>query len=166
MRRMYSVRTFIEIAEKLKTRIPDFNLTTDIIVGFPGETEADFQETCKVSKDIGFSHIHTFKYSVRNGTRAARMEDQIPEKIKNKRSKIIRDLSMQNRFGYFNRMMGNEQTVLTEKSRKGIIKGYGEHFIPVSIEEEIPENSFVRVKLIGIENSKEPIMIGTSLSDN
>ena len=166
MRRMYSVRTFMEICEKLKNRNPDFNLTTDIIVGFPGETETDFQETCKVSKDIGFSHIHTFKYSVRNGTRAARMEDQIPEKIKNQRSKIIRDLSIQNRLDYFKRMLGNEQTVLTEKSRKGIIKGYGEHFIPVSIEEEIPENSFIKVKLIGIESSKEPIMIGTSLSNN
>ena len=103
---------------------------------------------------------------MRNGTRAARMEDQIPEKIKNQRSKIIRDLSIQNRLDYFKRMLGNEQTVLTEKSRKGIIKGYGEHFIPVSIEEEIPENSFIKVKLIGIESSKEPIMIGTSLSNN
>ena len=163
---MYSVRTFMEICEKLKNRNPDFNLTTDIIVGFPGETETDFQETCKVSKDIGFSHIHTFTYSVRNGTRAARMEDQVPEKIKNQRSKIIRDLSTQNRLDYFSQMLGNEQTVLTEKSRKGIIKGYGENFIPVSIEEKIPGNSFVKVKLIGIDNSKEPIMVGTPLSNN
>lgn len=159
MRRMYSVKSFIEITEKLKKRIPDFNFTTDIIVGFPDETEEDFQDTCRVSKEIGFSHIHTFKYSIRDTTRAARMDEQVEEKVKNQRSKIIRDLSYQNRLEYFNRMLGKKQIVLTEKSRLGLAKGYGEHFIPVHIDEKIQRNNFINVKLTGINKTNDPVMM-------
>ncbi len=159
MRRMYTVKSFMEITKKLKKRIPDFNFTTDIIVGFPGETEEDFQDTCRVSNEIGFSHIHTFKYSIRDTTRAARMDNQVEEKVKNQRSKIIRDLSYQYRLEYFNRMLGKEQTVLTEKSRLGLAKGYGEHFIPVHIDEKIQRNNFVKVKLTGINKTNDPVMI-------
>lgn len=164
MRRMYTVKSFTEIAEKLKKRISDFNLTTDIIVGFPGETENDFQETCTVSKDLGFSHIHTFKYSIRDNTRAARIEDQVPEKIKNQRSTIIRNVSLQNRLEYYRRMLGKEQIVLTEKSRSGMAKGYGEHYIPVHIEKKIPRNSYVKVKLNGIDTTKDPVMLANLIS--
>ncbi len=77
MRRMYTAKEFEEIATKLKTDYPQFNLTTDIIVGFPGESEEDFNKTAELAKKIGFGHIHTFKYSVRKGTRAERMPEQI-----------------------------------------------------------------------------------------
>ena len=56
------------------------------MVGFPGETEEDFEDTCKVIREVGFSHVHTFKYSIRQGTRAERMPDQVPEKMKQQRS--------------------------------------------------------------------------------
>ena len=164
MRRMYSVNDFSRMAEKLKSRYPDFNLTTDIIAGFPGETEEDFNETCKISRELGFSHIHTFKYSVRNGTKAARMEDQIPEKIKTARSKIIRDISLKNRLAYFKRMTGKEQLVLTERSRSGIIRGYGENYIPVNINAAFNKNQFVKVKLDGIKEGDDPEMIGSPIS--
>jgi threonylcarbamoyladenosine tRNA methylthiotransferase MtaB len=86
MRRQYTVDEFKTMVHKIKKKIPDFNFTTDIMVGFPGETEEDFQETCKVSEQLGFSHVHTFKYSIRKGTRAERMPDQVHEKIKTERS--------------------------------------------------------------------------------
>ncbi len=164
MRRMYSVKDFSRMAEKLKGRYPDFNLTTDIIVGFPGETEEDFNKTWKISRELGFSHIHTFKYSVRNGTKAARMEDQVPEKIKTIRSKIIRDISLKNKLEYFERMLGKEQLVLTERSRSGIIKGYGENYIPVNLNSPLSRNQFVKVKLEGIKEGDEPEMIGKVIS--
>ncbi len=163
MRRMYSVKEFIQMAEKLKNKHPDFNLTTDIIVGFPGEMEEDFQESCKVSRDIGFSHIHTFKYSVRNGTKAARMENQIPEKIKTERSRIIRDISLKNRVAYFEKMTGKEQIVLTESPKSGVSRGYGENYIPVNIETKLRSNQFVKVRLSGIQKGDEPEMIGEYL---
>ena len=77
MRRAYTLPSYMEIVEQLRTRHPLFNFTTDIMVGFPGETEQDFEATCNVIREVGFSHVHTFKYSRREGTRAARMEEQV-----------------------------------------------------------------------------------------
>jgi threonylcarbamoyladenosine tRNA methylthiotransferase MtaB len=160
MRRMYSVQTFVKMTENLKSQNPDFNLTTDIIVGFPGETEKDFEDTIRICHEIGFSHIHTFKYSIRQGTLAARLEDQIPEKVKNIRSEIIRNISLNNKLKYFKGMVDKEQTVLTERSRKGLVKGYGENYIPVTINGNIPGNSFQKIKLTGIIGDNEPEMTG------
>ncbi len=71
--------------EKIKARYHHFNLTTDIIVGFPGETDEEFGESAKIAKELGFSHIHTFKYSVRNWNQATRMPNQIADKIKSEK---------------------------------------------------------------------------------
>lgn len=160
MRRMYTVKTFIGMTERLRTLYPDFNLTTDIIVGFPGESEKDFKDSCRLSKEIGFSHIHTFKYSVRDGTRAARLENQVSEKIKSTRSKIIRQISLENRMAYFQKMLGKEQLILTERTRKGSTKGYGQNYIPIVLDHKHARNEFVQTRLTGITGDKEPVMIG------
>ena len=160
MRRMYTVKTFTGMAERLKSLYPDFNLSTDIIVGFPGESEKDFKESCNVSKEIGFSHIHTFKYSVRNGTRAAKMENQVPEKIKSTRSEIIRQISLENKMAYFQKMLGKEQLMLTERTRKGSTKGYGQNFIPIVLDHKHSNNKFVQARLTGITDDKEPVIKG------
>ncbi len=70
------------------------------MVGFPGETDDDFEATCRVIRQAGFSHVHTFKYSIRRGTRAERMEDQVPEKVKQSRSSIIREIATENKLQY------------------------------------------------------------------
>ena len=160
MKRMYSVKTFLGMTESLKTLYPDFNLTTDIIVGFPGESEKDFEESCSVSREIGFSHIHTFKYSVRNGTRAARLENQVPEKIKSSRSEIIRQISLENRMAYFQKMLGKDQLILTERSKKGSTKGYGQNYIPIVLDHKHSRNEFVQTRLMGITDDKEPVIKG------
>ena len=149
MRRMYNLSTYMKIVEKFRKTFPDFNFTTDIIVGFPGESGEDFQETVKIAGEIGFSHIHTFKYSVRQGTRAERMPDQIPEKIKNQRSAVIRDISEANKIAYHQKFIGQSQRVLIEKiNAKGIAKGYGEHYIPVEFKAiDSSKNSFVDVNI-------------------
>jgi threonylcarbamoyladenosine tRNA methylthiotransferase MtaB len=132
MRRQYSVDDFRIMVSKILNRIPDFNFTTDIMVGFPGETESEFRETCKVAEEIGFSHIHTFKYSVRKGTRAERMPNQVQEKVKTERSLIIRDIAENNKKKYRSSFIGKTQKVLVEKIDKtGFAKGYGEHYFPV-----------------------------------
>lgn len=132
MRRMYDRKRFSTIVEQFKTQYPAFNFTTDLIVGFPGETDEDFQESLDAVSTFGFSHVHTFKYSVRKGTRAERMDNHIPEKIKNLRSAQIRELSDQNRSRYLSGFIGSKQTVLIESiDSKGIAKGYGEHYVPV-----------------------------------
>jgi len=132
MRRMYNVRSFMDIVENFKHIHPEFNFTTDIIVGFPNETEEDFQKTIDIAKQAAFSHIHTFRYSVRNGTRAEKMDNHIPEKIKAERSKIIRDISAENKKRYYQEMTGKSQRVLIERiDKEGYARGYGQHYIPV-----------------------------------
>jgi threonylcarbamoyladenosine tRNA methylthiotransferase MtaB len=164
MRRMYTVDSFMEIVNKIRGRYPDFNFTTDIIVGFPGETEDDFLESTKLSREAGFGHIHTFKYSVRKSTRAERMPDQIPEKVKTERSEIIRLLAEEEKRKYRQSMIGKEQTVLVEKIVKGRARGYGEHYIPVKFPAgNVAANEFVKVKLVGLEEGDEPFLTGVVL---
>jgi len=162
MRRMYTAKEFEEIALKLKTDYPDFNLTTDIIVGFPGETEEDFQKTVELSKKIGFGHVHTFKYSLRKGTRAERLPDQIPEKVKTQRSEIIRKLVDQTKLNYRKSFIDKSQTVLIEKIDKdGFATGYGENYVPVLIKQtNLQKNTFCKVKIENITGDEEPVLIG------
>jgi len=161
MRRMYTVKGFNEIVVKVRSRYPDFNFTTDIIVGFPGETDEDFQQTVGLSKKIGFGHIHTFKYSVRNGTRAERMPEQISEKLKTRRSEIIRLVGEEEKRKYRNSMIGKQQTVLVEKIIDGIAQGYGENYLPVKFPAEgVSSNEFVKVVLTALEKGDDPFLIG------
>jgi len=106
MRRMYDVEQFRKTIRQFRAVYPDFNFTTDIIVGFPGETEEEFRQTLDAVNEFSFSHVHTFKYSVRNGTRAERLENQIPEKIKIERSAKVRHLSDENRHKYYQSLIG------------------------------------------------------------
>lgn len=152
MRRHYTAVEFKNMCERIKTAIPDFNITTDLIVGFPGETEEDFLESAELCREIGFSHIHTFKYSVRNGTKAATMPNQIPEKIKTERSAVIRNISSENKKRYFEQMIGKQQKMLIERiSSDGIAQGYGENYIPMRLKgKHLEKNTFVDVIVDGI----------------
>jgi threonylcarbamoyladenosine tRNA methylthiotransferase MtaB len=89
MGRNYAMKDYMDIVRALKGRDPLFGLTTDIIVGFPGETESDFQRSVEAVREAGFSHVHVFRYSKRPGTRAAEMPDQIPEHIKRRRAERL-----------------------------------------------------------------------------
>ena len=162
MRRMYTTRSFMEIVEKFRLHMPDFNFTTDVIVGFPGESEKDFLKTARIAREVRFSHIHTFRYSRRKGTRAERMEDQVEEKIKSERSEIIRKISENNRILYMNSMLGKRQRVLVEKvDAKEIAHGYGEHYLPVNFQTNDPrKNSFQHVTLEQVDASETPTMKG------
>jgi threonylcarbamoyladenosine tRNA methylthiotransferase MtaB len=163
MRRQYTVDQFIGMVNKIKSRKPDFNFTTDIIVGFPGETEEDFFDTCRLADEIGFSHIHTFKYSVRKGTRAERLPDHLPEKIKNERSAIIREQAEKNKRTYRSSFIGKNQTVLVEKiDSRGFAHGYGEHYVPVRFkaDELTSVKNFRSVKISGLDKGNDPELVG------
>jgi len=163
MRRMYSGKLFESMTQKLREEVSDFNITTDIIVGFPGETETDFQDSLSMSKRINFGHIHTFKYSVRKGTRAERLPDQINGAIKTERSEVVRKLSEEMRAQYRRSFIGKEQIVLVERiNEEGFATGYGEHYIPVLIREKgLKTNTFYKVSLTALEQGKdEPVVVG------
>ena len=149
MNRHYTVGQFREMCQRIKTLRPDFNLTTDIIVGFPGETEQTFKESCGFAKEIGFSHIHTFKYSVRTGTKAATMPDQVPESIKTERSEVMRQISLENKTKYFEMMQGKPQRMLIERiDSRDIARGYGENYIPIiTTGKDLEKNTFINIRL-------------------
>ena len=161
MRRMYTLSEFRSLVDKFRNRHPDFNLTTDIIVGFPGETALDFQSTCNVVKDIGFSHIHTFKYSRRKGTRADRMPDQVPEKVKSERSEHIRQIGEENKRKYRSSLLGKTERVLVEKTGDGSARGYGEHYVPVRFPSgQAEKNRIYPVIIKGIRDGADPDLSG------
>lgn len=166
MRRQYTVGQFKAMVDRVKSLFPDFNFTTDIIAGFPGETEEDFQDSCSMAEAIGFSHIHTFKYSVRKGTRAERLPDHIPEKVKNERSAVIRELSEKHKRIYRESFIGKKQKVLVERiNEKGIASGYGEHYIPVMFKanKKTKRNDFQEVIITGIEAGEDPNLLAKSI---
>lgn len=161
MRRFYTFEQYMNIVSAFRKAYSQFNFTTDIIVGFPGETKAEFMDTCNIVKEIGFSHIHTFKYSRRTGTRADRMEDQIPEKIKNYRSEVIREIADEMKLDYRKQFLRKEQRLLVERNNsKGGARGYGEHYLPLVVKDQkLERNTFERVKITGILDDTEKTMV-------
>ena len=161
MRRMYSTRSFMDIVETFRKEMPDFNFTTDVIVGFPGESEDDFAETARLVKEAQFSHIHTFRYSRRKGTRADRLEEQIEERIKAERSEIIRQISEENRLDYMFSMVGKTERILIEKvNDKGMAQGYGEHYLPIQFSAPLrTKNIFQDVVLEKVNPADPPLII-------
>jgi threonylcarbamoyladenosine tRNA methylthiotransferase MtaB len=119
MRRKYTVEEFAEKITRIRQAMPDVAITTDIIVGFPGETEQQFQAGYAFMKQIGFSEMHVFPYSKRSGTPAARMEDQIDEEEKNRRVHELIDLSETMQVAYAEKFVGTTVEVIPEREVKG-----------------------------------------------
>lgn len=136
MRRMYSVKDYMKIVENVRKKDPLFNFTTDVIVGFPGETEQEFADTMKLSKEVGFGHMHIFKYSVRQNTRAARMPEQVNEKIKTERSRRMHELAAKLQKDYRATFDNTEQRILVEKWENGMASGYNGYYVPMQFASE------------------------------
>ncbi|MCF8294809.1 MAG: tRNA (N(6)-L-threonylcarbamoyladenosine(37)-C(2))-methylthiotransferase MtaB [Bacteroidales bacterium] len=163
MRRMYTARGFKEMVDAIRQRRADVNLTTDIIVGFPGESDEDFQETLDFVQEARFSHVHTFKFSIRDGTRAARMDEQVPEKVKTSRSEQVRLLAEANKRQFRSSLIGKTQRLIIEKEGPQLSMGTGEHLIPVKLKGRFPKNSWQLVRITGIENSNDPALWGEAI---
>ncbi|MFW5800596.1 MAG: tRNA (N(6)-L-threonylcarbamoyladenosine(37)-C(2))-methylthiotransferase MtaB [Spirochaeta sp.] len=155
MRRMYSYDEYHRICTELRKRYPGFNITTDIIIGFPGETEEDFERTCIAVRENQFGHVHLFPYSKRHGTRAERMPGHLPAKEKKRRIEVLQNLSAAAKHAYRQGLIGCEQTVLVEKVfEDGSAQGYGEHYCPVHFrmtDGSVPvRNRFYRMQISGL----------------
>lgn len=114
MRRRWGARRFVDRCRLFQERLANPAITTDVIVGFPGETEAEFQQTCRVAEEVGFSKIHIFPFSARRGTDAALMPDQIAPEIKAERVRRLTELEARLRDRYFASLLGRELEVLVE----------------------------------------------------
>ena len=147
MNRKYTTSQFKEIVKILKAAYPNSNLTTDIIVGFPGETEEEFEKTYQFLQEIKFYKMHVFQYSQRKGTIAAKMPNQISPEIKEKRSKELIELSDKNEEEYNKKYVGKNIEVLWEEEKNGISKGHTSNYILVESIEKKNENELEEVKI-------------------
>lgn len=157
MNRKYTAEEYRKSVELLKKHIPDVAITTDIMVGFPGETEEDFINSMDFADKIGFSKIHVFKYSPRKGTPAAESPDQITPEIKEARSEKMLALSDRLEEQYLGRFIDREMDVLYEQAladKKGYIEGLTSNYIRVAAEgSEDITGKIVKTKLIKISGS-------------
>ena len=147
MNRKYSVKEFLEVTQILRKYFKDANLTTDIIVGFPGETEEEFNKTYEFLNKINFYKMHVFKYSPREGTLASKMQNQVDGKIKEYRSQKLIELSNTNQAKY-NEIFSKKEylEVLFEEKKDGIWEGYTTNYIKVCVKtEKNLENKILKV---------------------
>ena len=162
MNRRYTTQQFRNIVECLRKYYEDVILTTDIIVGFPGETEEEFNKTYEFLKEIKFYKMHIFKYSPRKGTKAAQMKQQIDGAKKEERSHKLIELSDENEKSYNKKYVGKTVEVLFEEKKDNYYKGHTKNYLLAYLSEENVkdikiENQIIKVKCI--EGTKEHILV-------
>lgn len=146
MNRKYTIEEFEKVVEILRKNFEDVNLTTDIIVGFPGETDAEFEETYEFLEKIAFYKMHVFKYSKRDGTVASKMPNQVDGNIQEQRSKKLIELSNKNEKMYNEKYIDKELEVLFEEQQDGVYVGHTKNYIIVKTKsDENLENKIVKV---------------------
>jgi threonylcarbamoyladenosine tRNA methylthiotransferase MtaB len=132
MNRPYSAREYLELITRIRKTIPRVGLTTDVMVGFPGESESDFADTEKIIREVAFSRLHVFSYSPRKGTPAAGFPDQVPGRIKLTRSRTLISLGQQLAKDFHLQQLGQRLQVLVEEEiEPGILTGYSDNYIRV-----------------------------------
>ena len=162
MGRRCKTKDFKSIVQKARDEISNFNITTDIIVGFPGETEDEWQESLKFINEVGFSHIHIFTYSKRQGTKASRLDNHIDNVTKKMRSKELHELTKLMRKKILNDEIGKEYFVLWEsRDDDSNWSGYTEHYLRVELKnsQENVENTISKIKVTGISTDSNHCIV-------
>lgn len=159
MNRKYSLDFFKDKIKYIKQIKKDVSITTDIIVGHPGEDDETFLNSLEDIKEIGFSKLHVFPYSKRDGTKASEME-QVDDKIKKERTKTLLELSRELELEYMSQFLNKEVEVLIEVNKEGYSIGHTTNYLQVKINKIVPHNTFVKVK---IEKIEYPFCIGETV---
>lgn len=152
MNRKYLTNYFEAKVKKIREIRPDISLTTDVIVGFPGETEEEFQETLEFVSKIKFTKVHVFPYSRRKGTKADIMPNQIPENIKKERVKRLIDLSNKLEKEYLDLFLNQEVEVLIEEEYPDYSLGHTGNYLKVKVLKPFKSNELIKVKIIKRED--------------
>ena len=152
MNRKYDKEYFINKIKKLRKIRPNISITTDVIVGFPGETKEEFEETIETIKKIEFTKLHVFPYSKREGTKAAIMDGQVDENIKKKRVKILLQLSKELEYNYMEKFIGKKVIFIPEMAKEEYIIGHTGNFLNVKYRGNKNDlNKDIEVKINNIE---------------
>ena len=137
MNRKYDLKYFFDKIDMIRSVRPDISITTDVIVGFPGETEEMFLETMETCKKINFSKIHAFPYSERKGTKASMMDGKVPESVKHERVKKLLELSDSLEKSYYDKFKGKNKDVLIEEVNEFGSKGHTSNYLMVHTDEKL-----------------------------
>jgi threonylcarbamoyladenosine tRNA methylthiotransferase MtaB len=154
MRRNYDTAYYREVVVKARELLPDAALGSDIIAGFPGESEADFALQMEFFDSLPLTYFHVFPYSARSGTPAAKLPDQVPAAVKKERARKMRALGARKKGEFARRFVGRRLSVLVEgKARSGAAaSGYSRNYLPVSLPGGGEINREVDVAVVGYEN--------------
>ena len=158
MKRRWSSQLFVDRCQLVREALDEPAFTTDVIVGFPGETAADFAATCQISEQVGFSKIHIFPFSARRGTPAAEMTDVVTKQVKKERRLQLAEIERQQREQYFQRLLGRPLQVLVESAatdQPGWLRGTSARYVPVKLPG--PTNwigQLISVEANGVENQQ------------
>ena len=157
MRRKYNTRMFAEKLEILRKYFADLEVTTDIIVGFPGETEDMFRKTLDYVEKCRFLYVHVFPYSDRKGTAASEFSGKLSEKEKHERAVLLTSKMLEVRKSVLEKYIGREMTLLCETEKNGVMHGYTQNYIEVRLPDchGLCPNDEVKVKLCGISENAE-----------
>jgi threonylcarbamoyladenosine tRNA methylthiotransferase MtaB len=160
MKRRWSRKHIIDRCQLIAEKLIDPAFTTDVIVGFPGETEQDFEDTLDACRRIGFSKIHMFPFSARKGTPAAQMDHQIPKPTKTERGKRLAQLESELKTAYLQRLVGRQVQLLVESSVNGTVQGTSCRYLQAQCESSAEENELVDMRVTEVGNDR---LIGISL---
>ncbi len=157
MNRKYDLDYYFHKIKEIREVRPNMAITTDVIVGFPGESEEDFLETIDTCKKVGFTKIHVFPYSERKGTKAMELPDHIEPSVKKERARRLLLVSKELECSYYASFVGSEVEVLVEEEKDGKSYGHTDNYLHVEIPSVLPHNTFVKVK---IQSVSYPYCIG------
>jgi threonylcarbamoyladenosine tRNA methylthiotransferase MtaB len=165
MNRKYTKEIFLSTIQKLKGISSDFTFTTDIIVGFPGESQADFQDTLDVMNQVKFAKVHMFPYSERKRTRAALFPGKVPHSVIQERKRQVLELAERNAYELREGYVGKIMPVLIEsqeKNRSNVFSSHTENFLPVLVEDSsLSSNQIIMVEIL--QNTTQAL-IGRKIS--
>lgn len=150
MNRHYIREEYLEIVEAIREYDPLFGITTDIIVGFPGESQDDFNDSLDIVKQANFGRTHVFRYSPRKGTAGAAMKDAVPESVKKERGAVLEELGAETAVNFVNANAGAVHTILIEESEDGYATGYTGNYIKAYIHDpdgELKAGGFVTAEI-------------------
>lgn len=156
MNRKYDRKMFKEKVDLIREVFPNAGLTTDIIVGFPQESEKDHEESKEFVKDIKFAKTHVFKYSQRDGTKASKMKGQVNGNIKKERSKELREIEEKNTQDFLNKQIGKTLSVLfeTKSEKEGYKSGYSTNYLRVNSKDDTNTNEIKDVYITKVEDGE------------
>ncbi len=149
MNRHYTTQEYAQVAQRFRSLFPNAAITTDIIVGFPGETDEEFAQTCSFVKSLGLARAHVFSYSIRKGTAAAAMDGQVDPQVKERRCKELTAITDQTRLAFYQSQVGRTEPVLFEaKQHPDFVVGHTPNYTPVTV--PCPDNLRGEIRMVKI----------------